>query len=177
MDSELHTQSETIQIKTQILHIKTQLTAEQNTITEAKNRCNILETRLQELQKKLLDVEFSTKFKELILIDLSNEFNEWWQLWLRLYDQIYKDNKTNKYYYINDGCIKEISIINNFPSNKALNINNIYYHKIITYGYQKCYLYKYVETDKPDIYYIYQNNKWSLYELLETLNSTNVLDV
>lgn len=162
--------------QTQISYIKTQLTIEQNSITEAKNRCNILEMRLKELEKKLLDVEFENKFKELTLVDPSIEFNEWWNKWLKLYDQIYKDNKTNKYYYISDNCIKEISIINNFPL--ALNINNIYFHDIITYDCQKHYLYKYIENNQLDNqqmkFYIYRNNKWLLQlEVSDLLNQLN----
>jgi hypothetical protein len=176
MDLQFETQSEMHNIETQILYIKTQLTIEQNTIVETKNRCNVLEIRLKELEKKLLDKDFENRLKGLIQIEPSTEFNEWWQLWLKLYDKIYKNNETNKYYYISDNCIKEISIINNFPStlNTALNINNIYFHDIITLNCQKNYLYKYVENDRSDKYYIYLNNKWLLQiEITDLINQLN----
>jgi hypothetical protein len=58
--------------------------------------------KINSLKNKQKQQEFQSetnKLSQLILVDNKTEFNEWWNLWLKLYDRVYK-SIDNKYYYI-----------------------------------------------------------------------------
>lgn len=78
----------------------------------------------------------NNKLQSYSIVDVKTEFNSWWQLYLKLYKTIYKDNN-NKYYYYDEEEIKEIKIINTYIGN----INNVRYLRNIKHNRFKLYTY------------------------------------
>lgn len=119
---------------------------------------------LKQQRKTIMQQEFNNQLQYFTEIDIKIEFNDWWNLWLKVYDKVYKNN--GKYYYLeynmNDelGEFKEIEIINNFKEN----INNIIYLKNVIYGHDNKVIYCYVDIETHNKY-IYVDKTWKIYNV------------
>ena len=150
-----------------------ELTKEMNlAIKEIKNIYSDKINKINKLIDGLRVEEFKLKLLNFKLFDklMSDQFNDWWILYLKIYDnnQIYVDNN-NKLYILNDansndtGTIKPIDIINNFP----LNIKKLTFCDIITIDFDHKKTYRYIYSDNEiTSFWIYDDKikKWSIYD-------------
>lgn len=130
-------------------------------ILKIKELYSLKINNLKQKHKIIVKQEFDDELQQLTEIDIKTEFNDWWNLWLKLHDKVYK--KDDKYYYVDTELnkIKEIEIINNF---KEGNINNIVYLENIRYGRDNKCIYCYINTE-THIKYIYINKIWEIYNI------------
>lgn len=111
--------------------------------------------KLKQQHKQEQDRLNQQAFEQLEEVNVKTEFNDWWNLWLRLYEKVYR-NINGKYYFVENSEVKEIKIINNF----AGDINNIVYLKNVKHKDQITYLY----IDKQTLQtYIYVGSTWEHY--------------
>ena len=143
-------------IKTQIINLENEMNS---IIQNVKQKYLLKINELKKIQKDVEKQEFLNEVDMLEKVDVKNEFNDWWQLYLKVYDNIYKNN-CGKYYFIRDENgihkLEEIKIINNYIGN----INEIQYLKNITYIDKVIYCYVNMMTN---VKYIYINNNWCEY--------------
>ena len=145
-------------IKIQIINLENEMNS---IIQNIKYEYLFKINELKKMQKNKEKQEFLNEVNMLEKIDIKNEFNDWWQLYLKVYGNIYKNNY-GKYYFICDENdthkLLEIKIINNYIGN----INEIKYFKNITHNNKVIYCYVNIITN---IKYIYINNNWEVYNL------------
>jgi hypothetical protein len=151
--------SEQDNIKRKIRDLEAEMNENINNIKESyMSNINKLKLELHKEKKK----EESNKLLSLREVETKIEFNDWWQLYVNVYEKVYKSH--DKYYYIeydekDSFTIKEIEILNSFG---AVNINNIIYVKNIKYD-ENTIEYLYIDITTND-YYIYHKKKWLKYE-------------
>lgn len=78
------------------------------------------------------------QLKNMTLVDKAITFNNHWALHTAVYDDVYED-KDNKWYYIKNGTIHAITILNSFEHN----IYNLEYHSLVMYNGECEYKFRY----------------------------------